>query len=90
MTNDSSSNSEKRAAKEHKLDQNQLNEFPRQGNENPQIGLVGDVGADKGDAPTIEDNTLEKEGEILGREIKKRMRKAQDEGVTFDSSWSEE
>jgi hypothetical protein len=89
MSNDNSRNSKKRARK-HKLDQNQLNEFPRQGNENPQIGLVGNVGADKRDAHAIEDNTLEKEGEILGREVKKRVGKDQDEGVTFDPSRSDE
>lgn len=75
MTNDSSKNGHKRANEHRPSQNNPQNEFPRQGNENPQIGLVGDAGMDKKrDAPAVEHDALEKEGEILGKDVEKRTR----------------
>lgn len=92
MTNDSFQNNKKRTD-DRKLGQDQQNEFPRQGNENPEIGLVGDAGMEKKEndgALTVGDNnTLEKEGEILGKEVQKRIKDSK-EGVASNSSPSEE
>ncbi|HVX01793.1 MAG TPA: hypothetical protein VHA09_01425 [Nitrososphaera sp.] len=83
MINDSLQNNKKRIS-EHGLVKDQPNEFPRQGNENPPIGLVGNAATEKKKNSndnctlTVGDNTLEKEGEIMGRDIHKRVKENED------------
>jgi hypothetical protein len=59
----------------------EVNEYPRQGNEDPKFGLVGEEG--------VENIVTEKE-EALGKDIKSRIQKGRQEGVTFDPSRSDE
>lgn len=73
-------NNKKRARKPNP-GKREVNEYPRQGDQDPELGLVGEKGIEE---------VAENKGEALGKDIKKRMRKGQDEGVTFDPSRSEE
>ncbi|AIF82266.1 hypothetical protein NTE_00184 [Candidatus Nitrososphaera evergladensis SR1] len=74
-------NDNKKPARKPNLGKNEVNEYPRQGNLDPELGLVGEKGVQE---------VAEKEGERVGKDIKKRIRKGQDEGVTFDPSRSDE
>ena len=58
-----------------------MDEYPRQGDVEPEINLA---------APKPRENIQMSEGEVLGEEIKRRIRKGREEGVTFDPSRSDE
>lgn len=60
----------------------EVDEYPRQGNQDPKLGLVGEEG--------VENIVTEKKGETLGKDIKNRIQKGREEGVTFDPSRSDE
>lgn len=50
----------------------EVNEYPRQGNQDPELGLVGEKGVQQ---------VAEKEGEAAGKDIKRRIQKGK-EGVS--------
>lgn len=60
----------------------EVNEYPRQGNQDPKLDLVGEEG--------IENIDAERKGETLGRDIKNRIQRGREKGVTFDPSRSDE
>lgn len=78
---DSAHQNNKKRARKSNPGKKEVNEYPRQGNQDPALGLVGEKGIEE---------VAETKGEALGKDIKKRIRKGQDEGVTFDPSRSEE